>query len=193
MARLESSLEFQSEFAGEFERRGLLSFTAVIEEPRGDHVEPLLRRPAEPEPEHESECEPSRQNTLKDKLKSTTDTVTVKRDESKKRYYRLGLCINGVVLFQGLFGCLISLIGTFPEPTRLIAFALGVFTLCLVLFLARLRALGEPEFTLNRTRELNSLLGDLQTFTVDHGNKTGAEYDQQIKTFEERLEAGGGE
>ncbi|KAF9777730.1 hypothetical protein BJ322DRAFT_1025573 [Thelephora terrestris] len=159
---------------------------AVIEEPRGYHaegqqtqrriqIEPPQKHPAEPEPQQ------SRNNTLEDMLESTT----AERDKSQKRSYRRKLLINGVVVFQAFFCILIIGAGAFSDEP--IVCVLGGCSLLLALYLATVRAWGEPEFTAIRTREFNSLLGDLQTFIVDPGNKTGAEYDQQIKTFEERL------
>lgn len=133
--------------------------------------------------------QPPKRKTLEDRLKPTVESATAERNKVQKRASQQSILINGAIALQVIAGALTT--GVAASGSRNIGTAvaaLGGLSTILASYLAKVRGSGEPELSTVRTRELNSFLREVETFIMDHGDKTGEDYDEQVSSFRERFE-----
>jgi len=96
--------------------------------------------------------------------------------------------INGAIGLQVIVGAITTGVAAASTNIGSAVAVLGGISTALASYLAKARGSKEPEFSTIRSRELSTFIREVQAFTMDHGHKTGTEFDYQIAMYRERFE-----
>lgn len=101
-----------------------------------------------------------------------------------------GWTLNIAIGVQVLVGSLITGLSAAlaGRPSQITTSILGGLSTVIASYLARARGSGEPELSTARVKDLEKFIRDLEAFIMDHGEKIGNDYDEQLSEFRGRLE-----